>query len=125
MSVADELDKLRATLPGCTLVAFGDLNARIVLCASASEKRPQEQLDALCMAASDTLDGTHADPLAKALGGERLTEAVTVGSGQVHLFLRSHLDVSDALFCTFADQTDIEEMVDAGRKTLHRISGPA
>lgn len=122
MSVVDELDKLRATLPGCTLVAFGDLEARIVLCASAPEKRPQEELDALCMAASTALDGGFAVPLSDALGGSRLTQAVTVKPGEIQLFLRSHLDANDALFCTFADQTDIREIVSAGRSALHRMS---
>lgn len=122
MSVADELDKLRATLPGCTLVAFGDLASSIVLCASAEEKRPQEELDALCTAASTALDGAYAIPLSDALGGAALTQAVTVKPGEIQLFLRSHLDDCDALFCTFADQTDIRDIVSAGRTTLHRIS---
>ena len=122
MSVIDELDKLRATLPGCTLVAFGDLTARIVLCASASEKRPQEELDALCLAASVSLDGNASKPIARVLGGETLSQAVSISSGEIRLFLRSHLDVCDALFCTFTDHTDIREMVDAGRATLHKIS---
>lgn len=122
MSVADELDKLRATLPGCTLVAFGDLTARIVLCASAAEKHPQEELDALCMAASTALDGVFSIPLASGLGGRALTQAVMVKPGEIQLFLRSQIDECDALFCTFADQTDIREIVTAGRVTLHRIS---
>ncbi|WP_050928999.1 hypothetical protein [Aestuariivita boseongensis] len=122
MSVIDELDKLRATLPGCTLVAFGDLGARIVLCASASEKRPQEELDALCKAASLSLDGPASGQIAPALGGGKLAQVVAVGSGEIKVFLRSHLDDCDALFCTFTDQTDIREMVAAGRSTLHRIS---
>lgn len=122
MSVLDELDKLRATLPGCTMVAFGDLTARIVLCASAAEKRPQEELDALCMAASVSLDGDAANSVAHVLGGEKLSQAVAVSSGEIRLFLRSHLDACDALFCTFTDHTDIREMVAAGRSTLHKIS---
>ncbi len=122
MSVLDELDKLRATLPGCTLVAFGDLGARIVLCASASERRPQEELDALCMAANTSLNGTFSAPLARTLGGEQLSQSVAISAGEIRLFLRSHLDPSDALFCAFADQTDIREMVAAGRRTLHKIS---
>ncbi|MCE8008129.1 hypothetical protein [Aestuariivita sp.] len=122
MSIADELDMLRATVPGCTLVAFGDLNARIVLCASAAQKPPQEDLDALCLSASGALDGGFAGSVAAFLGGSRLTQAVTLGSGEIRLFLRSHLDSADALFCTFTDQTDIRDMLDAGRRTLHRIS---
>lgn len=119
MSVVDELDKLRATLPGCTLVAFGDLGARIVLCASAAEKRPQEELDALCSAASTSLDGIALAPM---LGGSALSQAVAVGPGEIRVFLRSHLDPCDALFCCFTDQTDIREMVATGRATLHKIS---
>ncbi|MFY9211804.1 MAG: hypothetical protein WAO69_11805 [Aestuariivita sp.] len=122
MSVADELDKLRATLPGCTLVAYGDLGTRIVLCASAAQKRPQEELDALCMAASASLNGSHSEPVASFLGGARLSEVVSIGPGEIQVFLRSDLDACDALFCTFADQTDIRDMVTAGRSTLHRIS---
>ena len=122
MSVVDELDKLRATLPGCTLVAFGDLGARIVLCASAAEKRPQEELDALCIAASTSLDGGAAHALAPMLGGDALSQVVAVSPGEIRVFLRSHLDPCDALFCTFTDQTDIREMVAAGRSTLHKIS---
>ncbi len=122
MSVLDELDKLRATLPGCTLVAFGDLTARIVLCASAEAKRPQEELDALCMAASQTLDGPFAAMTSGLLGSERLSEAVSVHPGEIQIFLRSELDDSDALFCCFADQTDIGDMITTGRRTLYTIS---
>ena len=123
MSVVDELDKLRATLPGCTLVAFGDLGARIVLCASAEEKRPQEDLDALCMAASMSLNGTFSTSVSDVLEGPKLNQVVAIGPGEIQLFLRSELDDCDALFCNFADQTDIREMVAEGRATLHRISG--
>lgn len=122
MSVADELDKLRATLPGCTLVAFGDLDARIVLCASTSDKRPQEDLDALCHAASGALDGGFAGPVASALGGTHLTEAFAVKPGEIQVFLRSEIEAADALFCSCADQTDIRHMIDSGRKTLSRIA---
>ena len=122
MSVPDELDKLRATLPGCTLVAFGDLSARIVLCASAEERRPQEELDALCLTASQSLNGPKAGQLADALGGTTLTEAVTIKKGEIRVYLRSEYDPSDALFCTFTDETDVREMVSAGRRTLSRIS---
>lgn len=122
MSVADELDKLRATLPGCTLVAFGDLDAGIVLCASSETKKPQEELDALCAIASHALDGGFTVPVAQTLGGSKLTQAVSVRSGEIRLFLRAHADDSDALFCTFADQTDVRDLVKSGRSSLERIS---
>jgi len=121
MSGADELDKRGATLAGCTLAAFGDLDARIVLCASTAERRPQEDLDALCQSASAALDGVFSGPVARALGAARLNQAVTITPGEINVFLRSDNEPTDALFCTFADQTDIADMVAVGRAALKRI----
>jgi hypothetical protein len=122
MSVLDELDKLRATLPGCTLVAFGDLATNIVLCASADPKRPQEALDALCASASDALNGAHADDMAQALAAPHLAEAIMIGAGESHVFLRSQHDAQDALFCSFDGPADLTASIAAGRSALDRIA---
>jgi hypothetical protein len=124
MSVADELDRLRASLPGCALVAFGDLGARIVLCASDAEKRPQEKLDALCLAADTCLNGDTGggDALAGLLGDGGLRQAVALRPGGVTVFLRSSTDANDALFCAFTDQTDVPTVLTRADETLNRIS---
>lgn len=45
--LAGKLDGLRQSLAGCQLIAYGDLQAELVLLSAGTERRPREYLDQL------------------------------------------------------------------------------
>lgn len=124
MTVADRLGKLRKDRPGCDLAVFGDLSARLTLCADAAEKQPQEVMDAIMVRASDLLDSAVAMDIATVLGRSEaagLSEAVVLGPGKTQLVLRSRNDASDVITCHCDGETELVALVkDAGR-TLRQL----
>jgi len=127
MNVTARLDKLRATLPGCSLVVFGDLFSQITLCVSSQDKHPQEQLDALCVSAGVMLDGNVAQSAAAALGmpdRHALTRAVVLGPLFQHVYLRSPVDPADVLCCVLSVTSDVERATVRATETLHLIAQP-
>lgn len=128
MSIAIKLDDLRLSLPGCTLVVFGDLISKITLCVSAAGKRPQEQLDALCVTASNLLDGSGAQSAARMLGGTSngpvapLKQAVVLTPTDMHVFLRSDTDAEDVLCCVCSRTADVTQVSAHARIVLDQIA---
>lgn len=125
MSVAAQLDNLRASLPDCSLVAFGDLFSQITLCVSTRDKHPQEQLDALCITAGNLLNGPAAHCTTTALGmpdGKALDQAVILSPAGLQVFLRSPVDDADVLCCVCSLGADIEKTAAQARSTLSLIS---
>ena len=125
MSVTDALDAMRSEIPGCSLVAFADLNSQLVLSASSLGQPGQEELDALSNAAQLVLNGTVAEgaatvwtdthPDAAAETAMLLTEA------EARVFLRAPGGAPEALICLCAPESDLELVLDKGRATLARI----
>lgn len=125
MSVKGQLDDLRASLPGCSLVVFGDLFSQITFCVSSQGKYPQEQLDALCVTAGHLLNGPAARSAARALGaseGGSLEQAAILNSADVQVFLRSPADDADVLCCVCSLDGDIEQIAAQARSALNRIA---
>ena len=122
MTVTETLDTLRRDLPGCTLVAYGDLDARLVLASSAATRHPREVLDALCLAADTCLSGPGARIAAQALGVPRLTRATALRQGRLSLFLRAEGDGGDALFCVFDAPTDAGAATARAQETLRDLA---
>lgn len=125
MSVARQLDDLRASLPGCTLVVFGDLFSQVTLCVSSQGKHPQEHLDALCTTAGNLLDGPAALSAATALGmpdGRALKQAVILGPSDMQVFLRSPAEEADVLCCVSSLEGDIEKTSKSAGSALNLIA---
>ena len=125
MSVAAQLDDLRGSLPGCSLVVFGDLFSQITLCVSARDKHPQEQLDALCVTAGSLLDEPAAQSVRSALAlpdGGTLNQAVILGPSDMQIFLRSPVDNADVLCCVCSLNGDVEMTCTRARSALNMIA---
>lgn len=125
MNVSNELENLRASLPGCSLVVFGDLFSQITLCVSARDKHPQEQLDALCVTAGNLLDGSAAHSASAALGmpdGNVLNQAVILSPSGMQVFQRSPVDNADVLACVCSLNTDVEKASAHVWSTLNLIA---
>jgi hypothetical protein len=125
MSVTGELDRLRATLPGCSLVVFGDLFSQITLCVSTRDKHPQEQLDSICVTAGNLLDGPAATKVASALGvpgGSTLSRAVILSPRESQVYLRSAVEDADVLCCLGALEVDVELTTRQAHSAFDKIS---
>lgn len=121
----NNLDALRRVLPGCSVVALGDLAAELVLCASHAGQVPQERLDRLCATASALLDGATGRDAATVLGaakGVGLDVATVLTGLETQIFVRSQVDRADVLCCVCARNVDITEAADLARSTLAEIS---
>lgn len=125
MSVAGEIDQLRAALPACSLVVFGDLFSQITLCVSAREKHPQEQLDAICVTAGGLLDGPAAEQVANALGmpaGLRLARAVILSQDETQVIVRSSEEDADVLCCLGSAHLDVDQATEQAGLAFHQMS---
>ncbi len=125
MRVAQELESLRQSMPGCSLVIFGDLFSQITLCVSSARKIKQEQLDAYCVSAGNLLDGGVANSVAKVLGVPNttaLSQAVILNPGDTQVFLRSPFEDADVLCCIGAMQCDVKEITAKAEQTFERIT---
>lgn len=124
MSVAIELDVLRKTIPGCSLVIFGDLFSQITLCVSSSRKYRQEQLDSFCASASNLLDGEVANSVARVLGvprGASLSQAVIIQSDEMQVFLRSPFEDVDVLCCIGPMDMEVSGISAQAGRTFQKI----
>jgi len=125
MRVTQQLDDLRGSLPGCSLVVFGDLFSQVTLCVSSRDKHPQEHLDSLCATAGNLLDGPAAQSAATALGmpdGSALKQAVILGPSDMQVFLRSPVEDADVLCCVSSPGGDIEATSARARAALNVIA---
>ncbi|MCA0869800.1 hypothetical protein LCL97_03085 [Seohaeicola saemankumensis] len=125
MSISAHLDGLRSAVPGCSLVAFGDLDARLVLRASSDRPRPQEQLDELCMQAASLLSNTAGETVMQRVFGETgeiPIEAVVLTPDDVRVYVRSAAEQSDVLCCLCDSAMDAEGAIAAARRVLNKIS---
>ena len=126
MSVTDALDALRSELSGCALVAYADLNSRLVLSTSAAGHPGQEELDALSSAAQLVLAGAVAEGGAPVWGGDSPADMAMLMTGsEARVFLRAADAAPEALICVCAPNVDLAQVVSMGRATLTRIQGEA
>jgi len=126
MSAAENLDQFRNSLPGCSLVVFGDLFSQITLCASTRQKYPQEQLDAICVTAGNLLDGPVANKVATILGrpGSNLARAVILSPEDTQVFLRSPDEDADVLCCMGPLDLEVGKATTLARTTFDDLSSP-
>ena len=127
MNVTEELDVFRTALAGCQVAALVDLSTSMVLSTSTSSRLPQEELDALAMAAKNALSGQMSEA---ALGedGEDAPEAMEALLATTHearAFLRGASDRKEALICVCGPDADLSEVFESGRQTLTKIIADA
>lgn len=123
MSIVDKLDALRAAAPGCSLAAFGDLHARLVLRSSASRHWPQERLDELCAQAARCFSAADDPALTHHFVPEkgRLDEAILLDPTDIRLFLRSPQDEADLICVVVNSVEDFERVAGPARQTVQDL----
>lgn len=121
MSVSERLDELRAAVAECQLVAFIDLEARMVLSVSSQAKQPQEHLDALGESASRLLPMAP-NALTKCLSFQddhALPDfAVLMSDTNTHIFVRSSGEGHEALCCSCSRNAPVDTIIDKARAAL-------
>lgn len=121
MDVSEKLDALRAEVSGCSLVAFSDLESKLVLATSAAFKPAQEDLDNLSDLAQAMLNGSVAKGGEATLDGEAGV-AMLISGGDTKVFLRAPGEAVEGLVCVCAPDADLRAMVDQARSTLSAIA---
>lgn len=122
MTVAEQLDEMRSSLAGCSLVAFTDLSSQLVLCTSAATKPVQEELNALSQAANLALNGAIAMGAAQVWSNEAPAETAMLLTGsEARVFLRASGSQNEALICVCAPDSALDVVVETARSTLGRI----
>lgn len=127
MTIAERLDTLRQSTPGCSLVAFGDLGARLVLRNSAAAQQPQEYLDQLCAQADHgfTLQDMLANPDASHDGA--LSEVVVVTPVETRIYVRALAGgqdtENDVILCVCDSENTAKRLISPARALLAGLTG--
>lgn len=116
--VAERLDALIKTSPGCRSVAYADLSIGMVLVAAGPETLSRETLDRLCSEADLTLGGDETS-----LGPSSIQTGVCATPTDTKVFLRSAEEPGDALLCLCKPNIDLEGFIDRARSCLADVSG--
>ena len=124
MDVSEALDKLRADIAGCDLVAYADVSSSMVLSVSSATKRAQEDLDRLSASAVTVLNGPIAEGAVPLVGEEDTSVhvAMTLDAEAAHLFLRSASAPNEAVICVCAATCDLAAAIDLGRRALEDMA---
>lgn len=125
MSIEHVLEAGRKSVEGCSVAAFGDTAARLILRASHSDGVRREYLDALCdQAAScfDLLDTSWDSSMGTPDGHAVLNEAAILTKGETIVFVRADRSRSEFLCFVFENPEDAPDMFAAARQTIQKIT---
>ena len=104
------------------MVAFTDLNSKLVLSSSAAVNPSREELDQLGMAAGSLLRGPMAESTSDVADGDGGADtAMTLTQGEMRIFLTCAGSANEALVCVCAPTANLAEAVGNGRDALGRI----
>ncbi|WP_204114957.1 hypothetical protein [Shimia biformata] len=118
MTFADHINALRADMPGCRLVAFGDASTRLVLRASHGPDIRREHLDRLCDEASACF--SMADVADGSPSGAK--EALVLTHRDLRVYVRSPDNDADFLCIQCDPDCDPETVVRMGHDTLKGLT---
>ena len=119
MGITERLEELRVNFPECRIAAFADLSAKTILTYSASSKPRQEELDALCAAAADLLNGDLAQQLIRTVPDAKAVEEVASQTGsQMTVALRLTNAPDEALCCLCAPEIDLGAFSGRARRAM-------
>lgn len=118
MTFADRIHALRNEIPGCRMVAFGDVRTRLVLRASHERGVRREFLDRLCHEAATCFGLT--DVERQDSKGEE--EAMVLTTDDVRIYLRGNENDTDFL-CLVCDlESDPNHSIKVGHRALRTLT---
>ncbi|MEX0285263.1 MAG: hypothetical protein AB3N23_11690 [Paracoccaceae bacterium] len=120
MTVGGHLDTLRASLPGCTLVAYGDVSAQLVLRTSTDSAWPQEKLDDLCKSGARQFGLVDAmSPFRQSANPTR--EAIVTTRRDVRVYVGAPGAAGDVLCCVCRSGIDTDHVIHEARAALSNL----
>ncbi|MEM6341153.1 MAG: hypothetical protein AAF729_08380 [Pseudomonadota bacterium] len=119
MGVSEELDGLRDAFEDCSIVAFADIETRLVLVSSSKGVARRETLDSLCASAADTFGNRKALPITEA------DMHIVASRTGLEIFFNLPEHAGDALCCVCEPSIDLDAFVAAARDTFDRVLNPA
>ena len=122
MPLSDRLDLCRTQVAGSAVVAYGDLDARLILRSSSPTPWARERLDALSAEAARHLRGSAADALAKVSGG-RPRLAISMTASETRVFVTDDAGAGE-LLCSVGDaRADVVASARAATAALRDVTG--
>ncbi len=129
MNIAERLETIRQTTPGCELIAFGDLGTRLVLRSSAVSQPPQEYLDQLCAQADHGFDLQDALASQVSPHPETVPEVMVITAQEIRIYIRSKTadqdTASDAILCVCDSAITAKALVAPAITLLNDLAGGA
>ncbi len=125
MTIAEQIDSLRMSLPGCSLVAFGDVTTQLVLRSSQTRPIRREHLDQLCAEAGDCFSVIEAARTASQetqAGPESHVEAVVLAGSEGRIFVKSGRNESDFLCLVCERPFRATAIIASASETLDKIA---
>lgn len=126
MNLAARLETMRQGVPGCTLVAFGDLGTRLVLRCSAETSPPQEILDELCTQAEHGFFLQDALLGADTAHDRTVAEVSVVTPHETRMYIRvpgaADETANDAILCVCDTEKIAREMIAPAKTLLDDLS---
>ncbi|MEX0301350.1 MAG: hypothetical protein AB3N24_02895 [Leisingera sp.] len=116
MTLARQLDALRASEQACRLAAFGDLGACIVLRNSCAAEHPQEYFDELCQQARRGF--TLLDAGSAGAPGAPADDVLVLTPGEARVFVRAADGSGDAVLCVCSSAEAAGRLVAPARNLL-------
>lgn len=125
MTIAERIEQLRNSLPGCSLVAFGDAEAQLVLRSSQARTVHREHLDQLCQEAADCffLMETAAAALETPLKDSAAArDAIVMTNSGAKIFVKSDKNDADFLCLVCGLPFEPGAIVASARTALNSIA---
>jgi hypothetical protein len=125
MTIGAELDALRNSFSGCSLVAFGDSRTRLMLRSSHEQACHREHLDELCAQAAncfDLLDFASHDDHSSDDDNVRPCEAIVLTANNMRAFVRAEGGGSDFICCVYDSPHVKIDIVTAAQEALNKIA---
>lgn len=126
MQISEHINALRAAIPGCSLAAFGDADARLLLRASHDRKLHREHLDRLCEEAADCFDLAREVNAGRGAARRRTgpEEVIVMTPVDVKIFVKSDRNEADFMCLVCDTSCDARSVVEMARSSLNRIADP-
>ncbi len=119
-----QLQALRTAIPGCNLVAFGDLDARLLFRANHDRTIHRENLDKLCLEAVTCFEILKAiqDGTPASKGEDVPEEVIILSPGEVKVFVISEVNKADFICLVCEPSCDSISAAALARQHLNRLS---
>jgi hypothetical protein len=112
---------MRGSLPGCSLVSFGDLGTGLALRTSASRHYKQDYLEGLMQQAAQSFAAS--DVIAPSGSAMAPASVIVATPEEFRFFLRSADCATDVLFCVCSDLTGRDVFEEAATQVFRSVSG--